>query len=374
MAADSQELDAWKNSVPPEHEFGPELEPGPAPRSWRRWAWPAAGALVIVAVALAGTLVWRRRMPPAGFRVEGRSLVVLDEHGRELWTKLFDAPLADVYSGEQGSQHVWFGDLEGNGRPGVLFVHVPLEQRERPSEVLWYSGGGRLRWRYEPGRTVSTATNTFPPPYVAKAVAVADLGAGRGKTVVVCSTHSTYWPSQVTMLSPSGQPLREYWHAGHLNYVRVGDYDGDGRPDIVVAGTSNARGRATVVVLDPAEFGGASAEEDPHYRLLGLGASREKARVLFPRTCINRSVEVRNNAAALWMHPGEITVAVDEGQTGTAVVYYHLSAGLKLRAEDVSDGFRIEHRKLEASGALDHTLSPGEETDLRKLVYVGGSR
>jgi hypothetical protein len=123
------------------------------------------------------------------------------------------------------------------------------------------------------------------------------------------------------------------------------------------------------VVLDPRDLGGASVEQNPDYQLQGFPPGREKARLLFPRTCINRKFHEYNCVGILGAQGGIIKVGVKEGgpQRSSPGVAYHLDRRLSLISLEFSDDLRGLHRELEAAGQLDHPLTDKEIGELRNI-------
>ena len=146
------------------------------------------------------------------------------------------------------------------------------------------------------------------------------------------------------------------------------DVDLDGRPEIVASGISNAYQTATLVVLDPSDLQGASVEENADYQLLGLPPGREKARILFPRSCVNRAVNPYNQVSRLELDQRRLLVHVleDVGPSG-AIVIYEFEPGLRLKSVSDSWQFRFEHEKLEQAGKADHSWRRDLE-DLRRGI------
>jgi hypothetical protein len=365
VAAWLHELEDWKRSALelPEPEAQPEPSPAPPQPtvSRRRWLW-AAGALGLSAAVPAYFL--RRSTPrPASFRVEGSSLVVLDETGSELWTHQFEFRLiASLTPVPYHNPAAHIGDVDGDGGSEVLFAKRPLETGRHPSSLLCFSDTGQIKWEFVPGRTVATSRQTFPPPYVVRDFAFGNLGAGHGRGIVVSATHARGYPAQLSLLSPDGKVRGEYWHSGHLGAVRIGDLDGDGRIEIGASGTNNAEAQATFVLLDPARIAGASVESVPDYQLLGFAPAREKRRVLFPRSCVNRVNYPRNFATQASLQGDTLTVEVIEafGEANWGPVYYHFGKNLELKGIEGSEGYRLAHESYEKRGLLDHPFSPAE--------------
>jgi hypothetical protein len=178
-----------------------------------------------------------------------------------------------------------------------------------------------------------------------------------------------FYPDQVALLTARGEVIREYWHSGHMQRMQVAD--GDGVKEIYLAGISNAYKTATLVVLDPENFAGASVEEAVDYQLQGFAAGRERARILLPRSCFNRRLHEWNSVEDLWVQPGEISVTVSERKIPRAAsVLYRFTGELKLKEVVLSSNFRAHHAELEAAGVLDHKFTAGEEGELHQVRHL----
>ena len=339
VSANLTELEAWKKSSAP-------------PR--RRLRAAAVAAALILAVLAAAFLHSRRVPQPASFRLEGNSLIVQDSQGRELWRKVFDSPLAPVDEGRQA----WFGDLDADGETEVIFA--PRTRFGAAVPLIAYSKHGGEKWRFLPGRAVSSPVETFAPIYVARWFAVFELAPGR-RVVAVSSQHYRYYPNQVALLSPTGKLLREYWHSGHLRRLETADFNGDGVQEMYLGGISNGERAATLVVLDPRTFQGASVESDPDYQIGGFAHGNEYARLIFPRTCINRLFDEYNAVHSLVVEPERITVGVHEKISPPFPgMIYEFGRDLRLIRAIPNDRLRSFHRELAAANTLRHALTPAE--------------
>jgi hypothetical protein len=166
--------------------------------------------------------------------------------------------------------------------------------------------------------------------------------------------------------------LREYWHSGGLNRPVVPDAAADGVSRIMLGGVHNASKNAVVVVLDPDTMAGASIEENPAYQLLGFPAGVEVARLLFPRSCMNKLLEPFAVVPMLWRESGFVNVEVRQRLSPNigASVYYQLDRDLRLKSMTVGSSFEGVHKELFATGVLDHAFSSAEEAELRKIIYL----
>lgn len=369
VSADPDEIDRWKREALVKAAWWANL-------TFLRWY-----AAVVTAVLLAGSgfalgwyLVLHSKGPPALFRVEFNTLVVTDSEGREVWRHTFDHAMeTSWYAGKEGHLRIWFGDLEGDARQETLFVYWPADNEVVGTALYCFSNKGAVKWKFTPGAQVSDATQTYSQTYLIAAFQVTDLGLGRGRSVLVTSRHATYHPTQFALVDRSGMKTGEYWHSGHLDYMTTSDLDGDGVPEILLAGVNNGYRAATLVVLDPHQVRGASFQgQDSPYQIRGYGPAAEKAVVLFPRTCINRIFEWYNMGRQISVTDGIIHLAVYERLDGDYVVLYSIDRTFRVVRVEVNDKFKALHRDLEVSGKLSHSLTAGEVEALRDVRVLKG--
>jgi len=363
------ELESWKQATTTDALPVPPPGPGAFPvrlDRWRATIWASVG-LVLVALSVAAIRGLVLPTHPASFRIERDTLVILDDRGRELWRKSFPGLEPSGFPADSRLS-AWFGDLDGDGNTEVLFV--PLHDGFA-GPLVCYSSSGQERWRFLPHPVLRTRREEFRPPFHTEWFTVAPVGPRGSRRVIVGSRHHTYYPMQIALLAPDGRLLREYWHSGYFGNLLLQDLDGDGRPEIILGGISNGSKAATLVVLDPDEFAGASVEENPDYQLLGFPPGVERARLLFPRSCINKALEEPFNFVhELFTEQSGLAVAVAERSAGEQpVVYYHLTRQLELRQIGTSTTFVRVHAQLHATGQLDHAYSP-KEPDSLKIQYL----
>jgi hypothetical protein len=363
--ADSAELDRWRQ----DHLVG-KPRWWSSPRFLRLWAATATGALLVAATLY---LAPTPNGPPADFHHAGKSLVVTDGQGRELWRKTFVETFHSEATPEKilELKRAWFGDLDGDGRVEFLYSFTPSTQEADGNILFCFSDSGREKWRFVPGRAVSTRVAAFPKTYRVARLAPFPPERDGTRRIAVSSQHRPRYMGQLAVLSHQGVVRGEYWHSGHLGPIELADLNGDGSLEMLVGGISNGYGAATLVVLDPNNLGGASREEDLDYQLLGFGPGREKARLLFPRTCINRKFHRYGNPVFLGVQGDSVRVQVHERAVGgDPTVHYVFDRRLELKQVVVSDGLKYLHRELEAAGQLDHPLTDKEVSELRQIRYL----
>lgn len=346
VLANVEELEAWKHSGR-EPSGDPPSQESPVQRTNRRYLAAGIAVACLIPLLLAAFTLKRYVLAPgvpASYRLDPYGLTVLDSKGGELWRAEFRRQIdLRPYDANPG-QFVWIGDLNGDGRREVLFVHYPGGTLQS-APLICYSDRGVEIWRFTPGRRVRSSTEEFAPTYGVRRFLVRSFGRNRAQAIVVTSSQSVYYPNQVVLLSSQGKLLREYWHSGHLFELQVADLNGDGRDEIYLAGVSNGWKAATLVVLDPDDFGGASQEpEDPKHQLIGLDRGVERARVILPRSCLSRADDPYNTIGQLMVVPGEIIVETDEhvGPPARDGLFFHFAPDLTLRQVMYSDSYQTE--------------------------------
>jgi hypothetical protein len=368
VIATAEELDAWRFTArnasldEPSHGFV----------SFRRVI--LAGLSVLALICVIALALWPRPAP-AGFRVDGLTLVALDQGGKDLWR--YAIPNQYHYALHRTSQQprIELADLDGDGRSeALLSVEADEPGPERNSLLIALASSGKEMWRLSPGREVRSPVDEFPLPYRIPDFAVLRAG-DRGKPkIVVSSNHITLYANQVSLLDArTGRMEREYWHSGALQRLIVHDANGDGRPEIYAAGIHNASKQAVLVVLDPETLSGASVEGNPNYQIAGFGPGREVARVYFPASCHTRKLGQYNVAGGLKPEAGGVEVVVWDPIPGQQHVnhHYRLNADLSLRNMVEGDNYMGIHNGLHYSGFLDHELG-GSEREAKKAIVVVG--
>ncbi len=366
--------------VPPQYA-APTPAPPPAvavrpPSPWLGHLLRAFAILIAVA-ALAGAGVYVVRThnrAPHSFRLQANSLIVLDEKGEELWRRTFAEAFDSAPHPDDGlaasAPTVWFGDLAGDGRIQTLFLFRPANP-EHLSALVCLSDRGEELWRFVPGRTVKTRQRAFPPPYRIASFLVAPLGPRQLPAVLVAGTHFTGYPTQVAMLSAKGELTGEYWHSGHLTHMITADLNRDGVPEIYLAGVSAARNAATLVVLTAAAFDGGALEKKPDYQIEALPDAHERARVFFPRSCLNKKLESSNRVAALKVNSNSIDVTTMELLSAPQPsLTFRLGPDMALLDLMPSETFRQAHAQMEKTGEIDHHFDQNEESTLRAIEAV----
>jgi DNA-binding winged helix-turn-helix (wHTH) protein len=275
-------------------------------------SWHALVGFLICAIA--GLWLWRILTPgsPSAWRIEGNRLVVLGADGRKLWDHAFTRELPpDRYERGRPCQ---FADLTNTGRLDTVFWFLPPSPAQGVPKLMCFNSVGKLRWEYAAEHSVTDANGReYTPPFLPERFAVVESKHGSAH-IVVSSHHHVGFPNQVANLDGDGNLISEFWHRGHLSWMEVADLDGDGEPEVFLAGVNDAPEykRASIVIFDHRKISGGSRSPLGIGYFKGVGPGTEKAEIFFPRTPLSASQEF-NRVVELNVYPNRIMAIVAEG-------------------------------------------------------------
>jgi len=327
-------------------------------RSLLRYGVVAGGALGLAGMGSGlARLRFKENAPVAGLRVEGSTVIAVARDGGELWRHTFEDGLADSYPTTElsGPPDCLIADVDGDGRDEVLFRRAAATC-SNCRRLACFDAFGKVMWEFVPGKTVTDDIGRdFTRPYY-----VLQFRAVHGRPpalprVVVNSVHYLSFPTQVAVLDGrTGRLLSEYWHRGHLKQIAVADLDGDGEPEILLAGVNDAvdRKQATLVVFDHRNVRGASCNTkgEPHFQ--GMSRGTEKKIVFFPRTPASADQEF-NLAGSLGVRSERILVTVSEGTNESAPpVAYEFDYSLHVTNTLLTAELVHRYRELQQAGKL----------------------
>lgn len=311
--------------------------------------------------------------PPADFRVEVSTLIVVDGEGRELWRHRFPSRLESAsYNQRNLIRRCVFADIDGDGRIETLFVYVPLEFAEVGTPLFCFDEDGKVRWQFEPGRPIRDTRQEYLPPYFISSLSVIPV-KDAGLQILVSSNHYLHNPNQVALLRPDGTLVSEYWHSGHLYSVAHADLNGDGVEEILLAGVNNGYRLGTLVIFEARSVSGASSQ--PGRQIFGFPPGSEKAVVLFPRTCVSKDASYNRVLELRITRERRIVIAVAEGVSearNPGVMIYELDFNLNVVNCRPDSHLQEAHRAMELQGLLDHSWTEEENERLRGQVIING--
>jgi len=365
--AHADEIDRWLAEGGPARCEPEESAPSPAPA--RRSLYLVVGAAALLAAA-AGILAWvggwiPGSRVPAIWSVESSRLVIRDSQGRLCWQKQFPH-LNRNYEGEVRDK-VLIEDIDGDGRPEVLFNFFPDDMSHSASSLMCFGADGRLRWEYRYGMPKTFGNRYFEPTY--RGVFLRPVRIGGKLHLLAVSNHYVWYPTQVSLLSATtGRLVEQYWHPGAIYECALADLDHDGEAEFVFGAINNpgeGPGHPAVGVLK-LPFSRAAKPAAPDTAFPPLTGGGEAAYALLPAADVSQVLSVLPTVVGLRVDPDRIFVKIPLPENG-AIIYY-LDFRLNTVEYRFSDNFAPLHERLYRQHLLDHPLSPAETASLGKAV------
>ena len=273
------------------------------------------------------------RGQPSRFTVDGRLLVVFDEHNRSLWDYVFPKMIAggkvSETEGWAASKHK-FVDLEGNGKISLLLGVGDL--------LYCFRSDGTLAWTRAPGRqTFTLQGQVLPAVYDISLVDSLEKPRRDGGRVVVGAHRGPGALYLVEVLTANGTKVAEYFHFGWFFALKIGSLGQSGHEDIFLAGvddvTSNeGKYGATLVVLDPERVEGqASTMTGPGRALKDVPPAHEKAVLLFKEFARNPDPTRYCRGEDINVSKGSLELRIAQTGPGPAA-WFRLNSHLRLES------------------------------------------
>ncbi len=254
------------------------------------------------AVLLLGAIIGLDRVPNK-FRIWGSRLIVANKFGLRLWS--FETSLSNLeqlpffQERFQEKRYVTdpdvemprfplllFRDLDGDGKRETLFAPETTGDRGGGGLFL-FDGRGRRVWEFQSGQDVRIGSRNYPPNFSINLLDVQDFnGDGRPEILLVshCFNES---PTRIVLLDLKKNILGEYWHFGQLPDYASGPVRPNGKSDIVFVGQNNEFGCPILLVLDPLQMRGCSPQS-PASAFAAKEKGTERYYIRFPNTEIDR--------------------------------------------------------------------------------------
>jgi len=325
---------------------------------------------------------------PVDFHIQGSSLIVLNKHGRELWT--FDTGLSknreesyyrnrfpekSYKSEDEGFSakfpRIFIRDLDGDGRKEVLFAPHTADDIG-VGNLFLFDARGKTIWEFDSGREVRVGDRRYSPEFVINLLDVDDVNRD-GRLEIIVGAHSYMEaPTRLLILDLEKRILGEYWNFGQLIDFAVADNDGDGRREIIAVGTNNEYGQACLIVLDPAEMKGASPQS-PAFQFAGLPEDGVRYYVRFAVPEMERLKAPRGVLSQVRVTRNSHLVALSANQ----FIWYDFDEEMRPPQITVTDSYAAAHREAVQKGLTFHPLDREalkKDLEAGVLYYDGASK
>lgn len=167
--------------------------------------------------------------------------------------------------------------------------------------------------------------------------------------IIYYGRHTQVFPGVIGVLDNTGKLISEFWNEGMPLYIRIMDFNEDGREEIFWGGCNNRNDSiecAALIIFDPEHIKGSSPYTDP----FGTGAQGiEEYYIIFPRSVLLEiSMKERNDIHFIVKNENKTFTAFTiehEAEPGVGLMYV-FDKDMKVIKVDAIDGFKKMYTKL----------------------------
>jgi hypothetical protein len=351
-----EELEAWLEDSPS------DLEETPVPVA-KRAAWPRLAWIAIAIVAL-GSAAWiwtatpveRRR--PVRCALSDKVLQAFDPEDEVIWQEAFP----DIKSGlldTSDGQRCLVLDADGDGWPEVYLQFMGEDRLKAGGKLVRLEDNGSIRWERPYGRPLEIEGRRFARTFLGTHLHPVQID-GRS-LLLAAAAHSPHYPAEAALIDPlSGATVETYYHPGNFYGLSVGDIDGDGDDELLLAAINNpgpGPGHPALVVLD-LPFSGPDGTRRLREDFFGNPGPKELAYYVLPRADVDDAIGVQSRVSEVGVPddgPLTLTVLSSQGQLTYSLDVANL---LQPKVTNVvaETTFRLAHDHLADEGLIDHRL------------------
>jgi hypothetical protein len=207
---------------------------------------------------------------------------------------LWDIPVTGIEAARMGEAHdglprVAVADLDGNGSNEVIATLESIggSAARNVSDLFVLSGKREVLAHISGYRTLRFRGEVYTDVHPYGGLIVWESG-GDGSKEIICRSFSGRSPMGLLRYNKRGEILGEYWHFGHLTELLAADFNGDGKRELLLAGSNDSEstgdfGSGEFIILDPGKIIGAT--EATVSRGFGFSPSTaERAAVRLPNS------------------------------------------------------------------------------------------
>lgn len=240
---------------------------------------------------------WRRSDMESIRVTDDHLLTALDRRGHRLWEhetlERVRPNWRSAVQTDRGTAEVEVPPLIVRDDEGQRLAIVTTAPNQGPGQLLAFDSRGRERWTRWLRWTAPDKVHTgkLNSPFQANTT----WNGLRGPIIIISVRDDSWGSTSVQFITPAGDPLGEYLHPGSLEFIGSGDFDGDGRVEVLLNGKNNdAPYNAAfwsgpplgpsvygecLIMLETPRIGG---QAFPYTRWSGIAAACEEAYLLIP--------------------------------------------------------------------------------------------
>lgn len=293
---------------------------------------------------------------PAMFEQDLQLLQVKNKNGKVLWSVVMNFyPLTGL---DQSTTSRKIVDIDNDGMNEVLICEENLSPEiYNYGRLACYNYRKEIVWEYVFRDTVSTFRKWGNLYHIS----IIDTITLKNIKLVVCSSRNIpNFPSAVfkidLLTGKRVDSLNTLWNAGTFNTGIIGDYNKDGKKEIVLGGLHNGYQRAILVSIDIENLYGQTPSPD-RYKFINKPLAKVNEFILLPNSDYGKLYARSNSVAHQHLYykerSEEFETATIDGSDKGVLFYYGFDKDLNLRWIDCGDDAQLARDSLVAKGVLN---------------------
>ncbi|GAB4287786.1 MAG: hypothetical protein Kow0098_04810 [Ignavibacteriaceae bacterium] len=334
-------------------------------------------AAVILIIALITMIYftgwWDMDDNPVNYKRNGNIVTLINKNGKELmkkWIGVDGVVEPDTYL----RILLLILDTDNDGKNEIIISNelIPETGISHGYSLGCYDRTGKELWRFQFTDTVSTNDGIYTPPYQ---IRILDHYIKNDEPVVLIAACNLNYPCAVINIkAKNGEPTGDtLWHPGHLTDGETGDFNEDGKIELVATAINNYYESAVVFSIDIDNLNGYLAA-DGEYKFKNTKTASFNKYVLLTKTDVTNFSGYRFNRTQrghLTYHSAskDFSIFANEGNDyyKNLVVLYMFDQYLNLKMADPLDSYQVYRDSLISRGILKgpYTKTP----EYRKILW-----
>jgi len=331
------------------------------PRASRYWRLVLVAVVVLIASLLVARVLLTAKGPvsePFSVKFAGDTLEAQDAQGHTIWSHRYEQPFGDVPK----SEPFRIADFFGNGNKEIAAIvnlrSGPNSGHEDRREIDFFSGTGRLLWRYDPEESFQFGTHQLRGPWAFLDLLVSE--SNKRTTLWTAAGHRTWGNSFVAEIDPyNGHGALRFVNTGTL--YRLNELKTSTGTFLLAGGFNNEwDGGSLAIMNEDRPFAASPQTPGTRHYCNSCPPGMPDYYFVFPRSEINRvSGLYENPVVNIRVTEDGIEVRKYErrakGNENT-VYLFELRPPFELISLRYDSDYDVLHRAWSAEGKLSHTL------------------
>ena len=329
-------------------------------------------ALIVLIISLLGLLYANIDFDnnPAYLTNFKNIVYVHNKNGRILWTKKIYEDIDKPYINKDNmGLYEKIININGDNDNEVLLSDYVIKKSSSIYDIFvaCFNYSGKLLWKYKFDDAVITEKDIHTRTY--NSLIVDTLTENGKPQIVLVSRNDPLYPSAIYKLDAvTGERLQgTFWHAGQISGAALGDFDDNGKKEIVATAVSNCFEHCVLFSIDIDNLEG-QGPADNTYSFIGIPSAKLNKYILLPKTDLTDYYKMRFNTLQRYIllydeRDKNFSFSSSEGDPSKfdAGISYKVNNKLTDINIFIGDSFQVIRDSLVAKGLLNKPYSNTKE-------------